>query len=124
MMDCKKALIECDGDMEAAVAYLREKGMAAAAKKAGRVASEGLVDAYIHGMGRIGVLVEVNCETDFVAKTEQFRELCHDLAMHIAAFRPEFVSREDVPQEVLEKEKSILRAQALNEGKPEKIVEK
>jgi len=124
MMDCKKALIECEGNMEAAVEYLREKGLAAAAKKAGRVANEGLVDAYIHGMGRIGVLVEVNCETDFVAKTDQFRELCHDLAMHIAAFRPEFVSREDVSEEVLEKEKSILRAQALNEGKPEKIVEK
>lgn len=124
MMDCKKALEATNGDMEAAVAYLREKGLAAAAKKAGRLASEGLVEAYIHGMGRIGVLVEVNCETDFVAKTPQFKELCHDIAMHIAASRPEYVSRDEVPAEVVEKEKAILRAQALNEGKPEKIVEK
>lgn len=124
MMDCKRALQETNGDMEAAVAYLREKGLAAAAKKAGRLASEGLVESYIHGMGRIGVLVEVNCETDFVAKTDKFKELCHDIAMHIAASRPEYVSRDEVPAEVIEQEKSILRAQALNEGKPEKIVEK
>lgn len=124
MMDCKKALQETNGDMEAAIAYLREKGLAAAAKKAGRLASEGLVESYIHGAGRIGVLVEVNCETDFVAKTDQFKELCHDIAMHIAAARPEYVSRDEVPPEIVEQEKSILRAQALNEGKPEKIVEK
>lgn len=124
MMDCKKALQETNGDMEAAIAYLREKGLAAAAKKAGRLASEGLVESYIHGAGRIGVLVEVNCETDFVAKTDQFKELCHDIAMHIAASRPEYVSRDEVPPEVIEQEKSILRAQALNEGKSEKIVEK
>lgn len=124
MMDCKKALQETNGDMEAAVAYLREKGLAAAAKKAGRLASEGLVESYIHGMGRIGVLVEVNCETDFVAKTDKFKELCHDIAMHIAASRPEYVSREEVPADVIEQERSILRAQALNEGKPEKIVDK
>lgn len=124
MMDCKKALQETNGDMEAAIAYLREKGLAAAAKKAGRLASEGLVESYIHGAGRIGVLVEVNCETDFVAKTDQFKELCHDIAMHIAAARPEYVSRDEVPPEIIEQEKSILRAQALNEGKPEKIVEK
>lgn len=124
MMDCKKALQETNGDMEAAVAYLREKGLAAAAKKAGRLASEGLVEAYIHGMGRIGVLVEVNCETDFVAKTDKFKELCHDIAMQIAATRPQYVSREEVPAEVIEQEKAILRAQALNEGKPEKIVDK
>jgi elongation factor Ts len=124
MMDCKRALQETNGDMEAAVAYLREKGLAAAAKKAGRLASEGLVESYIHGMGRIGVLVEVNCETDFVAKTDKFKELCHDIAMHIAASRPEYVSREEVPAEVIDQERSILKAQALNEGKPEKIVEK
>lgn len=124
MMDCKKALQETNGDMTAAVAYLREKGLSAAAKKSGRLASEGLVHAYIHGMGRIGVLVEINCETDFVAKTDRFKELSHDIAMHIAASNPEFVSREEVPAEVIEKEKAILRAQALNEGKPEKIVDK
>jgi elongation factor Ts len=124
MMDCKRALQETNGDMDAAVAYLREKGLAAAAKKAGRLASEGLVESYIHGMGRIGVLVEVNCETDFVAKTDKFKELCHDIAMHIAASRPEYVSREEVPAEVIDQERSILKAQALNEGKPEKIVEK
>jgi elongation factor Ts len=124
MMDCKRALQETNGDMEAAVAYLREKGLAAAAKKAGRLASEGLVESYIHGMGRIGVLVEVNCETYFVAKTDKFKELCHDIAMHIAASRPEYVSREEVPAEVIDQERSILKAQALNEGKPEKIVEK
>lgn len=124
MMDCKKALQETNGDMEAAIEYLRERGLAAAAKKAGRIASEGLVTSYIHGVGKIGVLVEVNCETDFVAKTDKFKELCHDIAMHIAASNPEFISRDEVSEELIEKEKSILRAQALNEGKPEKIVEK
>lgn len=124
MMDCKKALEETNGNLNEAVAYLREKGLAAAAKRAGRLASEGLVHSYIHGMGRIGVLVEVNCETDFVAKTDRFKELCHDVAMHIAASRPEFVTKDEVPAETIENEKSILRAQALNEGKPENIVEK
>ncbi|GAW94322.1 translation elongation factor Ts [Calderihabitans maritimus] len=124
MMDCKKALEATGGDMQKAIEYLREKGLAAAAKKAGRVASEGLVESYIHGGGRIGVLVEVNCETDFVAKTEEFKQLCRDIAMQIAAAKPEYVSRDQVPPEVVEKEKEILRAQALNEGKPEKIVEK
>ncbi|MFA5536183.1 MAG: translation elongation factor Ts [Bacillota bacterium] len=124
MMDCKRALQETNGNMEAAIEYLRERGLAAAAKKAGRLASEGLVTSYIHGVGKIGVLVEVNCETDFVAKTENFKELCHDIAMHIAASRPEFISREEVSADLVEKEKAILRAQALNEGKPEKIVEK
>ena len=124
MMDCKKALVESDGDMEKAVAYLREKGLAAAAKKAGRVASEGAVESYIHMGGKIGVLVEVNCETDFVAKTDTFKALCHDIALQIAATNPLCVTKEEVPQEVLEREKEILRQQALNEGKPEKIVER
>ncbi|MDI6709149.1 MAG: translation elongation factor Ts [Bacillota bacterium] len=123
MMDCKKALMET-GDMEKAIDFLREKGLAAAAKKAGRAASQGLVDSYIHGAGRIGVLIEVNCETDFVAKTDDFKALVRDLAMQVAAARPEYVAREEVPAAVIEHERSILRAQALNEGKPEKIVEK
>ena len=124
MMDCKKALVEKNGDMDEAVAYLREKGLAAAAKKAGRVASEGAVESYIHMGGKIGVLVEVNCETDFVAKTDTFKTLCHDIALQIAATNPLCVSKEEVPQEVLEREKEILRQQALNEGKPEKIVDR
>jgi elongation factor Ts len=124
MMDCKKALAESGGDIDKAADYLREKGLAAAAKKAGRIAAEGLVEAYIHGGGRIGVLVEVNCETDFVAKTDEFRALVKDIAMQIAAAKPEFVKREEVPAEALEHEKAILRAQALNEGKPANIVEK
>lgn len=124
MMDCKKALNEVGGDIEKAIEYLREKGLAAAAKKAGRIAAEGLVESYIHGGGRIGVLIEVNCETDFVAKTDDFRSLVRDLAMQIAAAKPEYVSREEVATEALDKEKEILRAQALNEGKPEKIVDK
>ena len=124
MMDCKKALAETDGDLEKAVTYLREKGLAAAAKKAGRIAAEGLIESYIHGVGKIGVLVEVNCETDFVAKTDEFKSLARDIAMQIAAAKPEFVSKEEVPAEALDKEKEILRAQALNEGKSEKIVDK
>ncbi len=124
MMDCKKALVESNGDMEKAVEYLREKGLAASNKKSGRVASEGMVDSYIHMGGKIGVLVEVNCETDFVAKTDTFKNLCHDIALQIAASNPLFVSKEDVPQENLEKEREILRVQALNEGKPEKIVDR
>ena len=124
MMDCKKALVETDGDMEKAVAYLREKGLAAAAKKAGRVAAEGAVESYIHMGGKIGVLVEVNCETDFVAKTDAFKELCHDVALQVAAAAPLYVNKEDVPADVLEQEKKTLRNQALNEGKPEKIVDR
>ncbi|MGE5576419.1 MAG: translation elongation factor Ts [Syntrophothermus sp.] len=124
MMDCKKALGETGGDMEKAVTYLREKGLAAAAKKAGRIAAEGIVDSYIHMGGRIGVLVEVNCETDFVAKTDEFREFVKDIAMQIAAAKPEYVSREEVPQEVLEREKEIYRSQAKNEGKPDNVAEK
>lgn len=124
MMDCKKALGETNGDMEKAIDFLREKGLAAAAKKANRIASEGLVECYIHGGGRIGVLVEVNCETDFVAKTEDFKALVKDIAMQIAAANPSYVRREEVAEEVLNHEREILRAQALNEGKPANIVEK
>ena len=124
MMDCKNALIESGGDMDKAIDYLREKGLAAAAKKAGRIAAEGIVDAYIHMGGRIGVLLEVNCETDFVAKTDNFKTLVHDIAMHIAASNPQYLERAEVPTEALEKEKEVLRVQALNEGKPEKIVDK
>ncbi|MGE5422443.1 MAG: translation elongation factor Ts [Ignavibacteriales bacterium] len=124
MMDCKNALVEADGDMDKAIEVLRTKGLAQAAKKAGRVASEGLTEAYIHMGGRIGVLVEINCETDFVAKTDDYKSLCKDIAMQIAASKPEFVRREEVQQEIIETEKRILKQQALNEGKPEKIVEK
>lgn len=124
MMDCKKALNETQGDIQKAVDYLREKGLAAAKKKAGRVAAEGVVEAYIHGGGRIGVMVEVNCETDFVAKTDAFKDLARDIAMQIAATNPLFVRREEVDEAVLEHEREVLRAQALNEGKPEKIIEK
>jgi elongation factor Ts len=124
MLDCKKALDETDGNIEKAAEYLREKGLAAAAKKGGRIATEGVVEAYIHAGGRIGVLVEINCETDFVGKTEQFKEFARDIAMQIAAASPRYVRREEVSAEELEKEKEILRAQALNEGKPEKIVDK
>lgn len=124
MMDCKKALGETNGDMEKAIEYLREKGLAAAAKKAGRIAAEGVVDAYIHGVGRIGVLVEVNCETDFVAKTDEFREFVRDIAMQVAAAKPDYVAREEVPSHIIEKEREILKAQAMNEGKPEAIAEK
>ncbi len=124
MMDCKKALTECDGDFDKAIVWLREKGIAAAAKKQSRIASEGIVSAYIHMGGKIGVLVEVNCETDFVAKTEAFQEIGHDVALQIAAAAPKYVSISEVPAEEVEKEKDILRNQALNEGKPAQIIEK
>jgi elongation factor Ts len=124
MMDCKKALTESNGDIDKAIEFLREKGLAAAAKKSGRIAAEGLVDAYIHGDGRIGVLVEVNIETDFAAANADFKQLVKDIAMQIAAAKPEYVRREEVSAAVLEKEMEILRAQARNEGKPEKIIEK
>ncbi|MTI48022.1 translation elongation factor Ts [Sporosalibacterium faouarense] len=123
MLDCKKALVETDGDIDKAVEYLREKGLSKAAKKAGRIAAEGIVDSYIHG-GRIGVLIEVNSETDFVSKNEEFQNFVKDMAMQVAAQNPKYVSREDVPQEEIEKEKEILKQQALNEGKPEHIVDK
>jgi len=124
MLDCKKALDETNNDVEKAIAVLREKGLAAAANKAGRIATEGVVESYIHAGGRIGVIVEVNCETDFVAKTDQFRDFARDVAMQIAAANPKFVRREEVAAEELEKEREILKAQALNEGKPAHIVEK
>ena len=124
VLDCRKALQEAKGDMEAAIKYLREKGLAAAAKKAGRVAGEGTIDSYIHMGGRIGVLIEVNCETDFVAKTDQFKELVRDLAMQVAAARPVYVSRDDVSATDLERERSVYEAAARNEGKPEKIIPK
>ena len=124
MMDCKKALAATEGDMDKAIDFLREKGLAVAAKKAGRIAAEGLVESYIHGGGRIGVLVEVNCETDFVAKTDAFKSLVKDIAMHIAAANPSYLRREEVPAAELEHEKMVLSEQARNEGKPEKIIEK
>ena len=123
MMDCKKALAETDGDLEKAIDFLREKGLASAAKKSSRIAAEGLVDSYIHG-GRIGVLIEVNSETDFVSKNEEFKAFVRDMAMQVAAANPKYVTREEVPAEQVEHEKNVLREQALNEGKPEKIVEK
>lgn len=124
MMDCKKALQETDGNMEKASEYLREKGMADSVKKAGRIASEGIVTSYIHMGGRIGVLLELNCETDFVAKTDRFKNLATDLAMQVAAANAQYVRREEVPAEIIQKEKDILTAQAKNEGKPDKIIEK
>ncbi|MFF2908589.1 MULTISPECIES: translation elongation factor Ts [Bacillales] len=124
MLDCKKALEEANNDITKAAELLREKGLSAAASKAGRVATEGVVESYIHAGGRIGVLVEINCETDFVGKTDSFKEFARDIAMQIAAANPLYVRREEVPQADVEKEKEILKAQALNEGKPEKIIEK
>ncbi|WP_457680599.1 translation elongation factor Ts [Thermovibrio sp.] len=124
IVDCKKALVEAGGDMEKAVEILRKKGAAKAAKKAERATAEGAVFSYIHGGGKVGVLVELNCETDFVARNETFKELGHEIAMQIAAMAPEYVSKEEVPAEVIEKEKEVLREQALAEGKPEHIVEK
>ena len=124
MMDCKKALDATDGDLDKATEWLREKGIAAAAKKADRIAAEGAVYSYIHMGGKIGVLLEVNCETDFVAKTDNFLTLCKNIAMHIAASKPEYLAVEDVPASALEHEKEILKAQALNEGKPANIIEK
>ncbi|HXJ45849.1 MAG TPA: translation elongation factor Ts [Candidatus Dormibacteraeota bacterium] len=122
--DCRAALVEAQGDLEKAIAVLRKKGQAAAAKKATREASEGLVGSYIHAGGKIGVLVEINCESDFVARTEAFQHLTHDIAMHIAALDPRYVRREDVTPEMLEKEREIYKAQALATGKPENVVER
>ena len=124
VMDCKNALVECDGDLDKATEWLREKGIAKAAKKADRIAAEGLVYSYIHMGGKIGVLVEVNCETDFVARSENFVNLCKDIAMHIAAANPLYLDRTTVPTDALEHEKEILKAQALNEGNPANIIEK
>jgi elongation factor Ts len=124
MMDCKRALEESNGDVEQATDFLRKKGAAVAAKRADREANQGVVEAYIHAGGRIGAMVELNCETDFVAKTDEFRQLAHDIAMQIAAMTPLFVSKEDVDQVVRQKEIEIYKAQAVNEGKPEHIAEK
>jgi len=124
MMDCKKALQETGGDIKKAIDYLRQKGLAVAQKRAGRTTSEGMVQSYIHAGGRIGVLVEVNCETDFTAKSEAFQEFVKNLAMHIAATNPLGITREDVPEEVVEREREIYKKQALDSGKPEHIVEK
>ena len=124
MMDCKNALTEAKGDVEQAIVILRKKGIATAAKKATRTTSEGSVASYIHAGGKIGVLVEVNCESDFVARTDAFKELVHDVAMHIAATDPRFIRKEDVTPEALEKEKEIYRDQAAKTGKPAPVIEK
>ncbi len=124
MMDCKNALVEADGDMEKAVEILRKKGIAKAEKKAGRETKDGLVEAYIHAGGKLGVLVEVNCETDFVANTDDFKTFVRNVAMQIAATNPIAISREDVPEDVVNREKEIYREQALSSGKPEHIVDK
>ena len=124
MMDCKAALTECNGDIDKATEWLREKGMAKAAKKADRIAAEGKVFSYLHMGGKIGVMVEINCETDFAAGSEKFAELGRDIAMHIAAANPQYVSPEEVPQDVLNHEKELIKAEALNEGKPENIIER
>ena len=124
LMDCKRALTETEGDHEKAIDYLRTKGLAAASKKSGRVATEGAVGSYIHAGGKIGVLVEVNCETDFVAKNETFQNFVKDIGMHIAAASPLYVRREEVPAELIEREKEIYRAKAKESGKPDAIIEK
>jgi elongation factor Ts len=124
MMDCKKALTEVQGDLEKAIVFLREKGLAAQAKRAGRTAADGIVEAYIHAGGKIGVLIEVNCETDFVARTDDFRGLVRDLAMQVAAANPRCVRREEVPADVVEQERAIFAAQAANSGKPAAVIEK
>lgn len=124
MMDCKKALTETNGDFDKAVTYLREKGMAAAAKKADRIAAEGTVVSYIHGGGRIGVLLELNCETDFVSRGEKFQTLAKDIAMQVAASNPRYVRREEVPQDVIDSERAIALQQAINEGKKPEFADK
>ena len=122
--DCKKALVECDGDMEKSAEFLRKKGLVTAAKKSGRTAANGLVHSYIHAGGKIGVLVEVNCETDFVAKTEDFINFVHELGLQIAAMNPQWLTPEDIPEEIIAKEKEIRAAVNLETGKPEKMIEK
>ena len=124
IMDCKNALTETKGDVEAAIQFLREKGLRASELKSGRTASEGLIVSYIHPGNRIGALVEINCETDFVARTDQFQNLAKEIAMQVAAAKPRYVKKEEVPASVLESEKAILRTQTLDEGKPDKIVDK
>ncbi len=124
MMDCKKALQECNGDMDKAVEWLRKKGLSVAAKRAGRATSEGVIQCYIHSGNKLGVMVEVNCETDFVAKTDQFVQFARDIAMHIAASNPVCIRREEVPEDILAKEREIYEQQAREQGKPEKIIDK
>ncbi len=124
ILDCKKALTESDGNIDQAIDWLRAKGIAKAAKKAGRAAADGVVTSYIHAGGKIGVLLEINCETDFVAMTEEFQTLAHDISMHIAAAAPEYVRREEVPADAAEKEKKVQLARVIEEGKPEHIAEK
>ena len=124
MMECKKALVEAKGDLPEAEVLLRKWGIASAGKKSSRATKQGLIGSYIHHGGQLGVLVEINCESDFVARTDDFKELVHDLAMHIAAADPRFIRKEDVTADVLEKEREIARARALGEGKPEKVVDK
>jgi elongation factor Ts len=124
VLDCRQALESCSGDFDAAVAYLREKGLAEAAKRSDRAASEGVIEVYLHPGSRIGVMLELNCETDFVARTPEFQGLAHDLALHIAFAAPRYVRREQVPESVIEAERAIYRAQALQEGKPERILDR
>lgn len=124
MMDCKKALQEAEGNEEKAVDILREKGLSAAAKRADRAANQGIIDSYIHLGGKIGVLVEVNCETDFVARNDEFREFVRNICLQVAATNPTYLHKDQVPENILEKESQIIRAQALNDGKPEKVIEK
>lgn len=124
MMDCKKALTASEGDVEGAIKWLRQHDLATAEKKAGRIAAEGIVDSYIHEGGRIGVLIEVNIETDFAAKNKEFKELVYELAMQVAAMNPQYVTRDEVPEEVVEREREIARVQAIKSGKPEHIVER
>ena len=124
MMDCKRALVECGGELEKAVDFLREKGLAKAAKKADRNASQGMVFSYIHNNSKLGVLVELNCETDFVARTEEFQLLGHEIAMHIAASNPTYIKPEEVPADVIAHETEVIKAQAREEGKPEKMLDK
>ncbi len=124
MMDCKKALTEAEGNEEKAIDILREKGLAAAARRSGRVANQGVIDSYIHMGGKIGVLVEVNCETDFVALNEEFRQFVRNICLQVAATKPLFLKKDEVMESILEKERQIIKAQALNEGKPEKVIDK
>jgi len=124
VLDCRKALEECEGDFDKAMAYLREKGLAAVAKKSSREASDGMIEAYVHPGNRVAVMLELNCETDFVARTDDFKDLAHNLALHIAFAAPGYLTREDVPEEVLQSERATYRAQALEEGKPENIVDR
>ena len=124
IMDCKRALKETQGNIEKAIEFLRQKGLAKTSKRVGRRADEGLIGSYIHPGGRIGVLVEVNCETDFVARTQEFKDLVKDITMHVAAADPQYLSREDIPEKIIQKEKDILRIQAQEMGKPEKVVDR